>query len=337
MAYKYKGYTESDAVQQLRDQLAQVQGKKPGEYQSQWTEKQQQAANDYMNRPDFQYNMSSDPLYQQYKELYQRQGKLAMKDTIGQAAAMNGGYGSSYGQMAGQQMYDSKLQQLNDRVPELYNLALSKYQADGEQLLNRFNLASSMEGQDYNRYQDALSAWQNERDYATNRYDNERTTDYNLWADQDNREYSRYKDTRTQAQKQVEYLLSIGITPGDSLLKKAGYSKQYVKQKAKQNKPADDAAAMLAMIRSGGGGGGAYYGGGNTTKAKYEGVGDLGRGPISLDTLAGLVASGDVDAKLKDGVIKVKNNTDPNRKTPGTPNKKLPYTNPLSLLTKKFR
>ena len=337
MAYKYKGYTESDAVQQLRDQLAQVQGKKPGEYQSQWTEKQQQAANDYMNRPDFQYNMSSDPLYQQYKEQYQRQGKLAMKDTIGQAAAMNGGYGSSYGQMAGQQMYDSKLQQLNDRVPELYNLALSKYQADGEQLLNRFNLASSMEGQDYNRYQDTLSAWQNERDYATNRYDNERSTDYNLWADQDNREYSRYKDERSKAQKQVEYLLSIGVTPGDSLLKKAGYSKQYVKQKAKQNKPADDAAAMLAAMLSGGGGGGAYYGGGNTTKAKYEGVADLGRGPISIDTLAGLVASGDVDAKLKDGVIKVKNNTDPNRKTTGTPNTKLPYTNPLSLLTKKFR
>ena len=211
MAYTYKNYEESDALKQMREQMQQVQQQKPGEYQSQWAQKQQQAASDYMNRPEFKYSLNGDPLYQQYKEAYQRNGKLAMQDTIGQAAAMNGGYGSSYGQVAGQQVYDSKLQQLNDRVPELYNLALSKYQADGEQLMNRFNMASSMESQDYGRYQDALSAWQTERDYATGRYDNERSRDYDIWADNDSRafsryqeEYSRYQDAQKLAQAQVD-------------------------------------------------------------------------------------------------------------------------------------
>lgn len=252
MAYTYKNYEESDAMKKMREQLQQVQLQKPEQYQSQWAQKQQQAASDYMNRPDFKYSLNGDPLYQQYKEQYQRQGKLAMQDTIGQAAAMNGGYGSSYGQMAGQQVYDSKLQQLNDRVPELYNLALSKYQADGEQLLNRFNLAASMEGQDYSRYQDALSAWQNERDYAAGRYDNERSTDYNLWADMDSREYSRYQDAQKLAQAQVDYLLSLGITPEDGLLEKAGYNGQYVKERINQAMLANQPVVQYVGGYSGG-------------------------------------------------------------------------------------
>lgn len=234
MAYQYKNYEESDAVKKYRQQLEQMQQQRPGEYQSVWQEAQQKAANDVMNRQKFQYNMSSDPLYQQYKQQYQRQGKLAMQDTMGQAAAMNGGYGSSYAQMAGQQAYNSQLQQLNDKVPELYQLALSKYQMDGQAAMDRFNLASSLESQDYSRYQDQLSKWMAERDYATGRYDTERNTDYNLWSDTDQREYSRYQDQQKIAMAQVDYLLSIGVEPNAELLAMAGYDPQYVSEAIKK-------------------------------------------------------------------------------------------------------
>lgn len=234
MAYQYKKYEESDAVKQYRQQMEQLQQQKPGDYQSAWQAAQQKAANDVMNRKKFQYNMSSDPLYQQYKQQYQRQGKLAMQDTIGQAAAMNGGYGSSYAQMAGQQAYNSQLQQLNDRVPELYQLALSKYQMDGQAAMDRFNLASSLESQDYSRYQDQLSKWMAERDYATGRYDSERNTDYNLWSDTDQREYSRYQDQQKLAMAQVDYLLSIGVEPNAELLAMAGYDPQYISEVIKK-------------------------------------------------------------------------------------------------------
>lgn len=234
MAYQYKKYEESDAVKQYRQQLEQLQQQKPGDYQSAWQAAQQKAANDVMNRQKFQYNMSSDPLYQQYKQQYQRQGKLAMQDTMGQAAAMNGGYGSSYAQMAGQQAYNSQLQQLNDKVPELYQLALSKYQMDGQAAMDRFNLASSLESKDYSRYQDQLSKWMAERDYATGRYDTERNTDYNLWSDTDQREYSRYQDQQKIAMAQVDYLLSIGVEPNAELLAMAGYDSQYVSEAIKK-------------------------------------------------------------------------------------------------------
>lgn len=234
MEYQYKNYEESDAVKKYRQQLEQMQQQRPGEYQSVWQEAQQKAANDVMNRQKFQYNMSSDPLYQQYKQQYQRQGKLAMQDTMGQAAAMNGGYGSSYAQMAGQQAYNSQLQQLNDKVPELYQLALSKYQMEGQAAMDRFNLASSLESQDYSRYQDQLSKWMAERDYATGRYDTERNTDYNLWSDTDQREYSRYQDQQKLAMAQVDYLLSIGVEPNAELLAMAGYDPQYVSEAIKK-------------------------------------------------------------------------------------------------------
>lgn len=228
MAYQYKDYEESDGVKKYREQLEQMQQQRVGEYQSQWQQTQKQAADALLNRKKFQYNMSADPLYQQYKEQYQRQGKLAMQDTMGQAAALNGGYGSSYAQMAGQQAYNSQLQQLHDKVPQLYQLALEKYQMEGQEAMDRFDLASQMEGQDYGRYKDKLSNWQTERDYAAGRYDAERNMDYNMWADRDEREYSRYQDAQSLARTQVDYLLSIGVEPNAELLEAAGYNSQYV-------------------------------------------------------------------------------------------------------------
>ena len=71
--------------------------------------------------------MNSDALYQQYRDLYTQQGQMAMMDTMGQAAAMTGGYGNSYAQTAGQQMYNQYLGKLNEVVPELYQQAYNRY------------------------------------------------------------------------------------------------------------------------------------------------------------------------------------------------------------------
>lgn len=228
MAYTYKNYEESDAVKRYREQLEKANQQRPGGYASPWQEKQQQAYDAVTNRQKFQYSPSGDPMYQQYRQQYQRQAKLGMQDTMGQAAAMNGGYGSSYAQMAGQQAYNSEMQKLNDRMPELYQLALDKYQQEGQELLQRWQMASQMENQDYSRYQDQMAAWRSDRDYAANRYDSERSTDYNLWADSDDREYSRFQDQQKMAQAQVDYLISIGAEVPGSLLEASGYGEEYI-------------------------------------------------------------------------------------------------------------
>ena len=63
-----------------------------------------------LNREKFTYDLNGDALYQQYKDKYIQQGKMAMGDAIGQASAMTGGYGNSYAQSVGQQMYQKELQ-----------------------------------------------------------------------------------------------------------------------------------------------------------------------------------------------------------------------------------
>ena len=58
---------------------------------------------DLGNREAFSYDMNKDPLYQQYRDQYIREGQRAMKDTAAQTAALTGGYGSTYGAIAAEQ------------------------------------------------------------------------------------------------------------------------------------------------------------------------------------------------------------------------------------------
>ena len=77
----------------------------------------------------FVYNAAEDALYQQYVDRYMQGGKQAMIDTMGQAAALTGGYGSSYGQAVGQQTYDNYMLGLNDKLFESYDRAFASDQA----------------------------------------------------------------------------------------------------------------------------------------------------------------------------------------------------------------
>ena len=131
-----------------------------------------------------------------YAEQYQRLGKLAMQDTMGQAAAMTGGYGSSYASTAGNQAYQAYLSQLNDVIPELYGMALDKYQMEGQELYNQYGMLSAQEQQEYGRYMDSYNQWLAERDYATGRYDSERNFDYGKYADDRNFAYNQYVNDR---------------------------------------------------------------------------------------------------------------------------------------------
>ena len=93
-------------------------------------------------RPAFSYDPASDPVYNSSAQSYQRRGRLAMRSTMGQAAALTGGYGSSYAQSVGQQQYDSYLQSLGEALPELYGMAWQRYNAEGDALKTAWELAS---------------------------------------------------------------------------------------------------------------------------------------------------------------------------------------------------
>lgn len=103
------------------------------------------------NEP-FTFDLDTNALYQQYKNQYEREGRLAMKDTIGQAAALTGGYGSTYAEMAGQKAYDAYLDRLNDKVPELYRSARDAYDAGRDALYEKWKMLSGLYEQDKDSY-----------------------------------------------------------------------------------------------------------------------------------------------------------------------------------------
>jgi hypothetical protein len=107
-----------------------------------------------LNREKFSYDVNGDALYQQYKDQYINQGKMAMQDAMGQAAAMTGGYGNSYAASVGNQAYQASLQNLNNVIPELYQMAYDRYEQKGQDLLNQYSMLTDRDNSDYSKFID---------------------------------------------------------------------------------------------------------------------------------------------------------------------------------------
>lgn len=82
------------------------------------------------NRKPFEYDYASDPAYQAYKEMYTREGDRVMRDVMGEYAANTGGYINSAGITAGAQANNYYMQQLADKIPQLYESAYGRYNED---------------------------------------------------------------------------------------------------------------------------------------------------------------------------------------------------------------
>jgi hypothetical protein len=111
---------------------------------------------------------------------------MAMQDVIGQASAMTGGYGNSYAASVGSQAYQASLENLNDIIPELYQMAYDKYNQEGQDMVNKLGvLANDYErsygewADGYNRLEADRGYWGTEAGNAFNRdwgmYDSNRT------------------------------------------------------------------------------------------------------------------------------------------------------------------
>lgn len=158
-----------------------------GPYQSGYQAQLDDIYNKIMNREDFTYDMNSDVLYNQYKDQYQALGQTAMADTMAQASALTGGYGNSYASTVGNQAYQAYLSQLNDKVPELYQLAQNNYNMQTQNLYDQYALTQSADQTAYGRYLDEYNRLVGDRDYYTGDYYNQYNMDYGQHMD--NRNY----------------------------------------------------------------------------------------------------------------------------------------------------
>ena len=138
------GYQKSDAVIGAEKNKADAENavKNYGDFAYSNQASFDEIMNKILNREQFSYDLNGDALYQQYKDKYIQQGKMAMQDTMGQAAAMTGGYGNSYAASVGNQAYQASLENLNDVIPELYQMAYDRYNQEGQDMLNKYSMLS---------------------------------------------------------------------------------------------------------------------------------------------------------------------------------------------------
>ena len=172
-----KGYTPSSEVEAAFAVRKSLEDAKPQAYVSGFDEQLRELYDQIAGRKAFRYDPAEDPAYQSYAKQYQRQGKLAMEDTMGKAAGLTGGYGSSYAQSAGQQAYESYLTKLQDVMPALQENAWQQYKAQGDALLQRYELLKGQDKAAYERWQDEVSAWQKAVEEAQAEYEYSASTD----------------------------------------------------------------------------------------------------------------------------------------------------------------
>lgn len=153
-----------------------------GQFQYSNSDAYNQAMNALLNRDKFSYDLNGDALYQQYKDNYVTQGKMASADVMGQAAAMTGGYGNSYAATVGNQAYQGYLQGLNDIVPELYQMALDRYNSEGDRLTQNFSVLSADRDTERGEFNDETSRLAANFDVLNS----DKNTEYSLWADKRN-------------------------------------------------------------------------------------------------------------------------------------------------------
>ena len=109
------------------------------------------------NYDNFSYDVNSDALYQQLVNQYVQQGKMASADVMGKAAGMTGGYGNSYANTVGNQVYQSYIQQLNNEIPALYESALNQHNMKKQALYDEYALLMNEYDREYGLYADEYS------------------------------------------------------------------------------------------------------------------------------------------------------------------------------------
>ena len=300
----YTGYMPSVQLQQAQQYVQQVQQQKPGAYQSAITPQLQAQFEAILNRQPFSYDLGTDPIFQQYTDQYVQKGRRAMQDTMGQAAALTGGYGNSYAQGAGQAAYGNYLQELNTLAPQFQQNAFARWQSEGADMMDRYNALAAREENEYGRYQDTVNAYYADLDRAQQAADNAYDREYGQYMDKLNYDQQKAEweqkvqsENRDYAYNTALMILQGGQMPSSELLAEAGLSDA-------------DAKTLMAMYTpkksSGGSSGSSGQKKQGSTGATTVYVNPTTYEKSGVDTLKEAVTSGAVTVKttdMDDGVL----------------------------------
>ena len=123
-----------------------------------YTDQIKELMSQIQNRDKFEYDVDSDTLFQQALASAMSSGKTAMQDTIGQASALTGGYGSTYATSAGNQAYNNFIQDAYNNLPEYYQMALEAYQMEGDEMYKQLGMLTDADATEYERMYNSWNA-----------------------------------------------------------------------------------------------------------------------------------------------------------------------------------
>ena len=187
LAQAQTAYNPGQQAQAAQQNLQAVQAQKPQSYTSKYGAALDNILQQIQNPGEFKYSFNGDELFKSYADLYSQQAKQASMNAMGNAAALTGGYGNSYAQAAGSQAYQQAILPLYEYGMNLAQMAQDRYNANRADSYNQLAALQGMEQQDYGRYRDTVSDWQNDLDRAREDSRYERELDYQQY--RDNLEY----------------------------------------------------------------------------------------------------------------------------------------------------
>ena len=101
-------------------------------------------------------NINADKLYNQYRELYEKNAQASAENAYGLASRNTGGYGNSYAASAAAAAYNSFMEGLTDRALDIERLNLEKHSAEREDQLDTLAALNERDKTDYARFADRL-------------------------------------------------------------------------------------------------------------------------------------------------------------------------------------
>lgn len=252
-----------------------------GKFENPYQKQTDRVLDSYLNRGPFEYDLGSDPNWQQYQKTYLREGQRAREDTLGNYAAATGGQSSTAAVNAASQAQDYYNAQMADKIPELYKLAYDIWLNEGQQYAGQLDTLRGLGA-------DALNAWSANLGLLDDQFSKVKSlsdtgfdraytkwgADYGVGRDsisdtryEDETAYNRAQSEQQQALAQALEWMQLGVQPNSGVTSAAGLAPQ-------------DVDSYLAAVRAqqaakGGSGGGRPAGGGNTESgggADYEGL-----------------------------------------------------------------
>ena len=138
---------------------------------------------DYLQTRKFEYDYRDDPTYIAMRNNAESQGRMAMEDTFGKAASLNGGYATSYGASAASLAYNRYLSEVDNVIPELYAAAYNMYKDEGDNIREQIEMLQALNDDEWSRYDDMLSSYYDEGKMLYEELTDIRESDYNNYLD----------------------------------------------------------------------------------------------------------------------------------------------------------